>query len=668
MSNTTTKAKTNATTNTDTKEVFVPLSRLIPSPQNVRRYQSEAGITELAASISAHGVIQSLRVRENNKNKLEVVAGARRLKAIHTLLKAKQSIKGVKLTNNTHFQVSYQEAEDSDTEISLAENQIRENMHVADQIEAFHKLHVDEGKTPEEIGDRFGVSHMTIRRRLKLANLSPRIIAEFREDNATIEQLMALAITNDHAKQEAAFFDVEQSWQRQPHQLKHQLTDEKLKASDRIVQFITLKAYEKAGGEVTRDLFSDQDEVYLHDRTLVAQLLEKKVINAIKKIDATGWKWIEFTPDNGGDSLGRIHQKHGEASKKDGAILSKLKAEWDKLDEEYYALSEEDEAARDKIVKKLDAIQKRTDEIEAKYIKFDEAEMSYAGLLVKIDHQGKLAVDEGRVKPEDAKALTEAKKGAENGDIEPLDPNSEEDAGNGGNSSPSLSMAVVEDLTALKTVALGVEVANRPDVALCVAIHALGHGQLYANSYGSGTVQTASELKANGPNIRINLEDEDNNLAFREADRIRDEWIAVVPAEQSQFWDWLLEQKQPLLMKLFAFLIGQSVNVWQVRHSHGSQFIHAEQIAQSVDFDMRKYWKPSDTFFGRVPVAIGIDAMSEANAPEAVLLGMAKGKKAEAVKAAVGFLPETGWLPKVLRTAPAVEQQDEEQEFLEAAE
>lgn len=668
MSNTAPKAKENAPINSNEQKVFVALSRLVPSPQNVRRYQSEAGISELSASISAHGVIQSLRVRENAKGQLEVVAGARRLKAVHTLLKAKQSIKGEKLTKETLFQVSYQGAEDSDTEISLAENQIRENMHVADQVEAFQKLHVDEGKTPEEIGDRFGVSHMTIRRRLKLANVSPRIMAEFREDKASIEQLMALAITDDHEKQETAYFEAEQSWQRQPHQLKHQLTDEKLKASDRIVQFIGLKAYEKAGGEVTRDLFSDEDEVYLHDRGLVAQMLEKKVSNAIKKIDATGWKWVEFTPENGGDNLGRIHKQHGKPNKKDAALLSKLGAEFDQLEEAYNGIDLDDDAACKKAGDKIDAVEKRMNEIQAKYINFDKAEMSYAGLLLKIDYQGKLTIDEGRVKLEDAKALAQAKNAAEDGVVEPLDPDSEESAGTGVKSAPSLSMAVVEDLTALKTVALAVEVANRPDVALCIAIHALGHGQLYPNSYGSGTVETASELKANGPHIRLNLEDEDNCEPFKEEERLRNEWIEVVPTEQAQFWDWLLEQKQPLLMKLFAFLIGQSVNAWQVRHSHGSRFTHAEQIAQSVKLDMRKYWSASDTFFGRVPVAIGIEAMSEAKAPEAVLLGMAKGKKAEAVSAAVGFLPETGWLPAVLRTASDVPPKEGDQEFLEAAE
>ncbi len=54
-----------------------------------------------------------------------------------------------------------------------------------------------------------------VQRRLKLANVSPRLMADYRADAVTLDQLMALSITDDHAAQEAAFYDAPQ-WQRQP--------------------------------------------------------------------------------------------------------------------------------------------------------------------------------------------------------------------------------------------------------------------------------------------------------------------------------------------------------------------------------------------------------------------------------------------------------------------
>jgi ParB family chromosome partitioning protein len=48
---------------------------------------------------------------------------------------------------------------------------------------------------------------MTVRRRLKLADISPKVIEALRQREATLEQREALALIDDHAKQEAARFD-----------------------------------------------------------------------------------------------------------------------------------------------------------------------------------------------------------------------------------------------------------------------------------------------------------------------------------------------------------------------------------------------------------------------------------------------------------------------------
>ena len=69
----------------------IALSKLTASKDNVRRTQSEAGLTELCASIQAHGLLQNLTVRATAKAKYEVVAGARRLAALRKLAGRKGS-------------------------------------------------------------------------------------------------------------------------------------------------------------------------------------------------------------------------------------------------------------------------------------------------------------------------------------------------------------------------------------------------------------------------------------------------------------------------------------------------------------------------------------------------------------------------------------------------
>src|SRR3546814_14277144 len=86
-------------------------------------------------------------------------------------------------------------------------------MHPADQFAAFAAL-VKEGRPIEDIAADFGVSPLVVQRRLKLANVSPRLMADYRAGGVTLEQLMALTITDDHAAQEAAFYGAPRSEER----------------------------------------------------------------------------------------------------------------------------------------------------------------------------------------------------------------------------------------------------------------------------------------------------------------------------------------------------------------------------------------------------------------------------------------------------------------------
>src|SRR3546814_18745593 len=96
-------------------------------------------------------------------------------------------------------------------------------MHPADQFAAFAAL-VKEGRPVEDIAADFGVSPLVVQRRLKLANVSPRLMADYRAGGVTLEQLMALTITYDHAAQEDAFYGALE-WQRTPSKLRARLPD-----------------------------------------------------------------------------------------------------------------------------------------------------------------------------------------------------------------------------------------------------------------------------------------------------------------------------------------------------------------------------------------------------------------------------------------------------------
>jgi ParB family chromosome partitioning protein len=140
---------------------MISLTDLVPSPDNVRKTGAANGIEDLAASIAAHGLLQNLQVRKADSGKFEVVAGGRRLAALKLLAKRKTLPKDAPIGCNVL-------ASEDATEISLAENEMRQAMHPADQFEAFKAL-IDAGHGAEDVAARFGVTPTVVRQRLKLA-------------------------------------------------------------------------------------------------------------------------------------------------------------------------------------------------------------------------------------------------------------------------------------------------------------------------------------------------------------------------------------------------------------------------------------------------------------------------------------------------------------------
>ena len=137
-------------------------------------------------------------------------------------------------------------AGDDAAEISLAENVLREAMHPDDQCAGFAAL-IEKGMTVEEVAARFSVTPAVLRQRLKLAGVSPKLRSLYRKGEMTLDHMMALAISDDHTAQEAAWAALP-DWHRDPAALKRALTDGTLSADDRLARFVGIEAYLAAGG------------------------------------------------------------------------------------------------------------------------------------------------------------------------------------------------------------------------------------------------------------------------------------------------------------------------------------------------------------------------------------------------------------------------------------
>lgn len=609
----------------------IPVSALSLSAKNVRKTGGQA-IEDLAASIRAQGLIQNLTVTPiNGSGKYEVVAGGRRWRALRSLIKSKALPKDHEVPCKI---VAPQEAE----EISLAENVIREAMHPADQFEAFKGL-IDKGLPIDDVAARFGVTPLLVKQRLKLANVSPALIAQFRENELTLEQMMALAVTDDHAAQERVWNAARQPWQREPHELRGALTETDVDANrDRRARYVGLAAYEKIGGAVRRDLFSEN--VYLPDVELLDKLVQEKLARAATRVKKEGWGWIEtrlqcdYAELN---AFGRLAPTRREPTKKERKELDALDTEYAALEQEFNSeITEQREAEIDVAINVID---ERRAEIEESRIVEDDTARSHAGALVFLDQSGAARIERGLVRPEDRKALRAAQpENAENANLP-----------KGNVATAGFSDALTRRLTAERTQALRAAFAAQPTNALTALVHALVSAEFYDSA------DTALDLSVRD---QANLQRAGGNLSESKAGQalqaLRSQLQTALPSDAADLWAWMIEQTLATQLAYLAFCVAPAINAVQERakndHTCSQRPIVASHaLAALLHFDMTDWWQATlENYFGSVSKAKLIEAVREAKDDEAAAR-LEKLKKGEAVAAAVNALEGTRWLPSLLR-------------------
>ena len=335
---------------------FIPVARLSLSPLNVRTTGAEEGIEELAALIRSQGVLQNLTVYEEWKNgrargsTYPVVAGGRRWRALQLLVKQKHVTPAYEVPC---LVTTYERA----VEISLAENCGRQAMHPADQFEAFRKL-VDGGQSVEDVAARFGVAPIIVQRRLKLANVCPDFIALYRAGKLSLEHLMAFAVTDDHARQQQVWQGLK-PYERHPPTIRRLLTENEVSARDPLGRFVGLKAYEKAGGAVRRDLFAEADETFMLDAALVRKLAAEKLEKHATALRAEGLAWVEVVPQpDYADraAYGRVRTVLREPTDEEQSRLAALTGRQQEIEAEITAAGEDEE--------KIDSLSAEMEEVE----------------------------------------------------------------------------------------------------------------------------------------------------------------------------------------------------------------------------------------------------------------------------------------------------------------
>jgi ParB family chromosome partitioning protein len=420
---------------------YLPLSKLVPSPDNVRKTDRLSGIEQLAASIEVHGLLQNLQVKPNAKGQFEVAAGGRRLAALKLMAKQKKIAVDFLVPCNA-LDV------ENPAEISLAENEIRQAMHPADQFDAFKAL-AEQKMSDEDIAARFGVSVQVVRQRLKLARVSPKLIALYRKGDMTLDCLMAFAISDDHKQQDKIWKDLPEWSKEDAHAIRDTLTEAHIEADSKLARFVTVDAYQAAGGAVLRDLFDADSTGWITDPALLNRLAAEKLEREAESVRAQGWQWVEIMPDIAWDTLRSFDRIHPTPTKHQQAAL-------DKLQDQISEIEDEDGEAYEKLAAKREKLESE--------IAFTAEDKAASGAIVAVSAEGELEIICGLVRPED-RTTAKKKKAKANGED--------------GDTPPCFSAKLIEDLTAHRTAALQAMLADNPKVALAAVVHAMALGVFY---------------------------------------------------------------------------------------------------------------------------------------------------------------------------------------------
>jgi ParB family chromosome partitioning protein len=609
----------------------IPLNKLRRWEKNVRTTEAgEETASALEASLQTQGLLQNLVVIEAEDGFHDVAAGGRRVEKLQALAGKK------KLAANTPI-MCLVVTEEVALMASLTENVQRVAMHPADEFVAFQEL-VNAGIPLEDVAANFGVTSQVVRQRLKLAGISPRLLASYRAGEASLEQLMALTMADDHAVQEAAFYEVP-SYCRSPRELRHALTRNDIQVRhDTVAKFVGIEDYERAGGAVRRDLFSSQDDAYLTDSALLEKLACEKLEPQAEALRAEGWKWVDIVPrDVSLSAFSRVHSKPVDPTPEFLAEKARLEGDIERLEAEIADASNADEwdkveecdALADEAREALDALERSSTRAYA------AEDMARAGCVIYIHRAGEVMVHRGLVRPEDV-----------------IQEEHEQDAGeghdNGGKPEPEkaarLSDRMGRQLTAHKTAALQVELARNPQVALATAVHGMAMRVLHGEYYFNFKLPIGVSLTSRGGLTEL-ADDIKGGIALQAMEELVTRWRERLPSDPKELFTALLELSLEDLAALFAVCAGTGVDVVSDKGTKGDSA--ADVLASTLGLDMRNWWQPTaDSYFTQVPKGLSLEAMQVvAPAEVARLSALKKGDLAsESRRLAEG----TSWLPAIL--------------------
>ncbi len=170
----------------------VPLEWIKPGKYQPRRGFDEEALTELAASIKSHGVMQPVVLRPIGDERYELIAGERRWRAAQ--------IAGLDKIPSTIREVD----DESAIAMSLIENIQREDLNPWEEAIALQRLIEEFELTHQQVADAVGKNRASISNTLRLLNLSAVVTRLLVAGDIEMGHARAVLSLDDERQEKAA--------------------------------------------------------------------------------------------------------------------------------------------------------------------------------------------------------------------------------------------------------------------------------------------------------------------------------------------------------------------------------------------------------------------------------------------------------------------------------
>ncbi len=171
---------------------LLPIHKVEPNPDQPRRDFDQEELEALSESISIHGIIQPLTVRQLESGYYQIIAGERRWRA-------------ARMAGLSEVPVVIVEADDRKAmELALIENLQRQDLNPIEEAMGYQSLMEEYGMTQAEAAGRVGKSRPAVANALRLLNLCPGVLEMVRNGELTAGHARAILVLHDERKQQQA--------------------------------------------------------------------------------------------------------------------------------------------------------------------------------------------------------------------------------------------------------------------------------------------------------------------------------------------------------------------------------------------------------------------------------------------------------------------------------